>query len=97
MRLIRIYDTNMRVIDLDEVVCAKIEYDNYQEFINYTQTTDRPNYWICFILKSGKEINFGKGDYESFAQCLCSYTSLVEIMFDTSKDEWDPWGEEDEN
>lgn len=86
MRLIRIYDTNMRVIDLDEVVCAKIEYDTCQA-----------NYWICFILKSGREINFGKDDYESFGQCLCSYVSLVETMLDTNKTEWDPWGEEDEN
>lgn len=92
MRLIRIYDTDMRVIDLDEVVSVVVEHDNRQEY-TAVGWIDNFNYWLCFILKSGKEIAFGKGEYESAAQCLCSYASLVEVMFDTNKTEWDPWGE----
>ena len=96
MRLIRIYDTDMRFIDLDEVVSVVVEHDKHQEY-TADGWIDNFNYWLCFILKSGKEIVFGKGEYESAAQCLCSYARLVDVMLDTSKTEWDPWGEENEN
>lgn len=96
MRLIRIYDTDMRFIDLDEVVSVVVEHDNHQEY-TVDGWIDHFNYWLCFILKSGRKIAFGKGEYEGAAQCLCSYARLIDVIFDTSKTEWDPWGEEDEN
>lgn len=96
MRLIRIYDTYMRIIDLDEVASVVVKHNSRQEY-TVNGWIDNFDYWLCFILKSGKKINFGKGDYEGAAQCLSSYARLVEVMLDTSKTEWDPWGEEDEN
>ena len=95
MRLIRIYDTDMRVIDLDEVVTVVVEHNSRQDTMDGWEANF--DYWLCFILKSGKEIAFGKGEYESAAQCLCSYARLIDVIFDTSKTEWEPWGEEDEN
>jgi hypothetical protein len=93
MRLIRVYDSYMRVIDLDEVACVVVEHNSRQEY-SAVGWVDNFDYWLCFILKSGKKIIFGKGEYESAAQCFCSYARLVEVMFDTNKTEWDPWGEE---